>query len=48
MYLKSVQITNFRKFGIEYNTIEFVDAESYETQLKEDGKINVAPTTTYH
>lgn len=46
MYLKSVQMTNFRKFGTEYNTVEFVDAESYEAQLKEDGKINVAPTTT--
>ncbi|WNX86501.1 AAA family ATPase [Agathobaculum sp. NTUH-O15-33] len=46
MYLKSVQMTNFRKFGMEYNTVEFVDAESYEAQLKEDGRINVAPTTT--
>lgn len=46
MYLKSVQMKNFRKFGTESNTVEFVDAESYETQLKEDGKINVAPTTT--
>lgn len=39
-------MTNFRKFGMECNTVEFVDAESYETQLKEDGKLNVAPTTT--
>lgn len=39
-------MTNFRKFGTECNTVEFVDAESYETQLKEDGKLNVAPTTT--
>lgn len=46
MYLKSVQMTNFRKFGTKYNIVEFVDAESYETQIKEDGKINVAPTTT--
>ncbi len=46
MYLKSVQMTNFRKFGTESNTVEFVDAESYQTQLKDEGKINVAPTTT--
>ncbi len=46
MYLKSVQMTNFRKFGTECNTVEFVDAESYQIQLKDDGKINVAPTTT--
>lgn len=39
-------MTNFRKFGTESNTVEFVDAESYQTQLKNDGKINVAPTTT--
>lgn len=45
MYLKSVQMTNFRKFGIENNIVEFVDAESYETQLKK-GELNVAPTTT--
>lgn len=39
-------MTNFRKFGTESNTVEFVDAESYQTQLKDEGKINVAPTTT--
>ena len=39
-------MTNFRKFGTEFNTVEFVDAESYQTQLKDEGKINVAPTTT--
>lgn len=37
---------NFRKFGIKNNTVEFVDAESYETQLNEGEKLNVAPTTT--
>ena len=46
MYLKSVQMINFRKFGTKSNIVEFVDAESYQTQLKDDGKINVAPTTT--
>ena len=38
-------MTNFRKFGTKNNTVEFVDAESYETQLK-NGELNVAPTTT--
>ena len=38
-------MTNFRKFGTENNIVEFVDAESYETQLKK-GELNVAPTTT--
>ncbi len=27
MYLKSLKITNFRKFGTEYNIIEFVDSK---------------------
>lgn len=45
MYLKSIQITNFRKFGTKNNIIGFVDAESYENQLKR-GELNVAPTTT--
>lgn len=46
MYLKSVQMTNFRKFGVEDNTVGFVDAECYESQFKIDGKLNIAPTTT--
>lgn len=45
MYLKRVQMTNFRKFGEEDNIIEFVDAEGYGKQIQ-DGKINIAPTTT--
>lgn len=45
MYLKSIQMTNFRKFGTKNNVIEFVDAESYETQMK-NGELNVAPATT--
>lgn len=45
MYLKSVRIINFRKFGLENNKIEFVDAKSYLDE-KKDNDINIAPTTT--
>ena len=45
MYLKSLSISNFRKFGIENNKIEFVDAKSYQQQ-KHGKEINIAPTTT--
>lgn len=45
MYLKSLRISNFRKFGLENNKIEFVDARSYQKQKKEK-EINIAPTTT--
>jgi predicted ATP-dependent endonuclease of OLD family len=45
MYLKSLEINNFRKFRAENNIVEFVDAESYRQQ-KEGKSINVAPTTT--
>ncbi|QIC07175.1 AAA family ATPase [Brevibacillus sp. 7WMA2] len=45
MYLKSLRISNFRKFGIENNKIEFVDAKSYQEQ-KKGKEINIAPTTT--
>ena len=30
MYLKSLRISNFRKFGTNNNVIEFVDAQGYE------------------
>ena len=49
MYLKSLVIENFRKFGTENNKIDFVDAKSIQEQiqdLKEENKINIAPTTT--
>lgn len=41
MYLKSLQISNFRKFGTTENTIEFVDAKE---NLQKD--INIASATT--
>lgn len=45
MYLKSLGIYNFRKFGTTENTIEFVDGTSYLKE-QEDNEINIAPTTT--
>lgn len=45
MYLKSLRITNFRKFGDDNNKIEFVDAKSNQQQ-KDQKEINIAPTTT--
>ncbi|MBK2257671.1 ATP-dependent nuclease [Francisella philomiragia] len=41
MYLKSLEITNFRKFGSKENVIEFVDAKSNLQQ-----GINIASATT--
>jgi putative ATP-dependent endonuclease of the OLD family len=41
MYLKSLQISNFRKFGTTENTIEFVDSKE---NLQSD--INIASATT--
>jgi predicted ATP-dependent endonuclease of OLD family len=41
MYLKSLQISNFRKFGTTENTIEFVDSKE---NLQTD--INIASATT--
>lgn len=45
MYLKSLKISNFRKFSTENNRIEFVDARSYQ-EHKKGKEINIAPTTT--
>lgn len=45
MFLKSLTINNFRKFGMENNKIEFVDSKSYQEQ-KNKKEINIAPTTT--
>lgn len=45
MYLKKLQINNFRKFRTENNIVEFVDAETYQNQ-KEGKSIDVAQTTT--
>ena len=43
MYLKSLKITNFRKFGENNNTVEFVSSKS--NSLKSDN-INIATATT--
>lgn len=45
MYLKSLTIKNFRKFGTNDNTIEFVDGSSYRKEQESD-YINVGSTTT--
>lgn len=45
MYLKSFEITNFRKYGVENNKVKFVDAKSYKLE-KTSEKINIAPSTT--
>ena len=45
MYLKSLRISNFRKFGTNNNVIEFVDAQGYE-KYKCSEKFNIATTTT--
>jgi len=42
MYLKSLKITNFRKFGVENNLVEFVDSK----QGLQADTINVATATT--
>ena len=45
IYLKSLRISNFRKFGTNNNVIEFVDAQGYE-KYKCSEKFNIATTTT--
>ncbi len=45
MYLKSLTITNFRKFGTINNKVEFVDASTNANHLGENA-INIAPVTT--
>lgn len=45
MFLKSVKISNYRKYGLENNEIEFVDAQNYY-ETKEGEEINIASTTT--
>lgn len=42
MYLKRLEITNFRKFGTKYNNIEFVDANDH---LQKE-EINISSATT--
>lgn len=45
MYLKKIKINNFRKFRVDNNIVEFVDAENY-LKHKGDALINIAPITT--
>jgi putative ATP-dependent endonuclease of OLD family len=45
MYLKKITINNFRKFRVDNNIVEFVDAENYLKQ-KGDSLVNIAPVTT--
>lgn len=45
MYLKTLELINFRKFGTKYNIVEFVDAESFEKH-KSGNKVSIAPVTT--
>ncbi|ELC8350912.1 ATP-dependent nuclease [Clostridium perfringens] len=45
MYLKKLKISNFRKFGIDNNTIEFVQPPNNALN-KDKEKINIAKTTT--
>lgn len=44
MYLKSIQIKNFRKFGSSNN--EIILAESGDYKINDDKEINIAPKTT--
>lgn len=46
MYLKSLKLCNFRKFGTIDNIVEFADAESYEKHKQNKDDINVASTVT--
>jgi|AntAceMinimDraft_9_1070365.scaffolds.fasta_scaffold22147_1 predicted ATP-dependent endonuclease of OLD family len=43
MYLKSLKIKNFRKFGDKNNTVEFVGSKGIPLQSK---NINIALSTT--
>lgn len=43
MYLKSILLKNFRKFGDENNLVEFVGSNDISTKEK---SINIAPSTT--
>ena len=48
MYLKSLKIKNFRKFGIGNNDIFFADSGSYIAEIKENesgGKYSCQKTT---
>lgn len=46
MYLKSMKLGNYRKFGCEDNVIGFVDSNTFRETAGEPEKINIAKTTT--
>ncbi len=45
MFLKSIKIYNFRKFGVKNNQVKFVDAENYVVS-RTGADVNIASTTT--
>jgi len=46
MYLKSIKLENYRKFGSKDNVIGFVDSKAFRDAEGEPEKINIAKTTT--
>lgn len=46
MYLKSISMSNFRKFCEQDNTIEFVYASDYIKEKEKNQKIDISPKTT--
>ena len=42
MYLKSLEIKNFRKFGDKNNIVEFINSQD----ISENNEINIAQNTT--
>ncbi len=46
MYLKSITLRNFRKFGGTNNTVSFVDARAFKDAAADGNGINIASTTT--
>lgn len=42
MYLKSLEIKNFRKFGDKNNVVEFINSQD----IFENNEINIAQNTT--
>ncbi|MDM8533919.1 AAA family ATPase [Clostridiaceae bacterium HSG29] len=46
MYLKSIKLENFRKFGQENNVIRFVDSRGFRENEAGNTDVNIAKTTT--
>lgn len=46
MYLKSISMFNYRKFGEKDNTVEFVYASDYAKDKEKNKSIDIAPKTT--